>query len=370
MSPFTYRNSERGTVTVLTVGVFLILTLFVGMSTDFGIFLRYRRAMQNACDSGVLAGGLNLRPRVTPAEPADVVAERYAENDMRQNNIAWDQLEATPLDDNNQPTLISPRRLRAEIHAVVPTYFLRLAVASVPVAVDCMARLTPIILGKGLVPLGLNYEAWREHAETQGCLPTIQDGTPLAERTPPCNSFPITISVSQSSNPWGSGNTGMLAMQAPGATDDCYDDCPVGARQWRDTFIQGSPQSYCFDETQSPAVTGYTLNGLPCANVRTRPGTVTGPVINAVDARCDSGNPLDRVVVLALLNPAYTVEGNGSYTTEIWGYAAYELDCANRPSPGAGTVTINGGFVTFVSMQAVGSTTTFDTGVYTIKLVE
>jgi len=57
MSPLTFRNSERGTVTVLTVGVFLILTLFVGMSTDFGIFLRYRRAMQNACDSGALAGG-------------------------------------------------------------------------------------------------------------------------------------------------------------------------------------------------------------------------------------------------------------------------------------------------------------------------
>jgi len=368
MSPFTFRNSERGAVSVLTVGVFLILTLFVGMSTDFGIFLRYRRAMQNACDSGALAGGLNLRTDPTTAAPT---AERYAENDMRQNNIAWNALEATTLNENNQPTLIAPRRVRVEIHEDVPTYFLRLVRASVPVAVDCMARLTPIILGQGLVPLGLNHEAWEEYAVTQGCLPLIQDGTPLEERTPPCDAFSITISLSGGSDPWGgSGNTGMLAMQAPGATDDCFDDCPVGANQWRDTFIQGSPQSYCYDQARSAAVSDYTLNGEACANVRTRPGTVTGPVINAVDARCDSGNPLDRIIVLVLLNPAYTVEGNGSYTTEIWGYAAYELDCANRPSPGAGAVTINGGFVSFVSMQAVGVETTFDTGVYTIKLIE
>jgi len=367
MSPVTFRNSERGAVSVLTVGVFLILTLFVGMSTDFGIFLRYRRAMQNACDSGGLAGGLNLRSDPMTAAPT---AERYAENDMRQNAIAWNALEATTLDENNQPTLIAPRRVRVEIHAGVPTYFLRLVQASVPVAVDCMARLTPIILGRGLEPLGLNYNAWDEYANTQGCLPLIQDGTPLAERTPPCDSFSITMSVSASGNPWGSGNTGMLAMQAPGATGDCFDDCPVGARQWMDTFIQGSPQSYCYDAARSPAVSDYTLNGQSCANVRTRPGTVTGPVINAVDARCDSGNPLDRIVVLALLNPAYTAEGGGSYTTEIWGFAAYELDCDNRPRPGAGTVTINGGFVSFVSMQAVGETTSFDTGVYTIKLIE
>jgi hypothetical protein len=79
---------------------------------------------------------------------------------------------------------------------------------------------------------------------------------------------------------------------------------------------------------------------------------------------------MDRVVVLALLNPAYTAAGSGTYTTEIWGYAAYELDCSNRPSPGAGNVSIRGAFVSFVSMQATGSDTTFDTGVYTIKLIE
>lgn len=359
---------ERGMAVILTVVGFLALLLVVGMSTDFGIVLRYRRAMQNACDSGALAAGLNLRRDPPPTEPVTVTAQRYAENDMRQNNIAWSTVDATTMDLN--PALPGVDSVRVVIRSVVPTYFLRLVSANVPVAVACTARLTPIILGQGLVPLGLNYTAWDAYANTLGCLPLIQGGVPLAARTPPCNSFTITLDVSARSNPWGSGNSGMLAMQAPGATGSCFANCPVGARQWEDTFIQGSPQSYCFDQNRTAPVSDYTLNGQACADVRTRPGTVSGPVRNAVDARCDSANPLDHIVVLALLNPAYTVAGSGTYTTEIWGYAAYELDCSNRPSPGAGNMSIHGGFVSFVSMQATGSDTTFDTGVYTIKLIE
>lgn len=354
---------ERGSA-VLIVGVFTTLLLFVGMSVDWGILLRYRRAMQNACDAGVLAGGLNLRSDPATAAPT---AQRYAENDMRQNYIAWNpaQLQVTTLDDNNQPTLISPRRLRMEIHMDVPTYFFRLVLNTVHVAVDCSARLANIILTEGLVPLGLNYNAWDNYVNTLGCLPVIQSNVPLAQRTPPCNAFDITLAVNAGdTNPWGSGNTGMLSM-----VEGCF-DCPSGAREWRDTFINGSTQEYCYDATESPAVTDFTLDGLNCANVMTRPGTVSGPVRTAVDARCDSGNPLDRIIMMPLLNPAYTDSGSGRYTTEIWGFAAYELDCLNRPTAGAGNVSIRGGFVSFVSMQAYGRETTFDTGVYTVKLIE
>jgi hypothetical protein len=359
------RQQERGMAAVFTVLGFLAVTLVVGMSTDFGILMRYRRAMQNACDSGVLAGGLNLRssPSTAPA-----TAQRYAEDDMRQNNIAWSSVDATTLD--LMPTRPGLEGVRVEVHSNVPMFFLRLVRDTVPVAVACTARLAPVILTRGLVPLGLNYDAWRAYSGTSGCLPVIQGGVPLSARTPPCDSFTMTLDVSARSNPWGSGNTGMVAMQAPGGTGDCFADCPVGASFWRDTFIQGSPQQYCFDEGQTAAVTDFTLEGRSCANVRTRPGTVSGPVRTAVDARCDSTNPLDRIVVIVLLNPAYATAGSGSYTTEIWGFAAYELDCSQRPTAGAGNVSIHGGFVSFVSMQATGTHTTFDTGIYTVVLCE
>lgn len=357
---------ERGSA-VLIVGVFTTLLLFVGMSVDWGILLRYRRAMQNACDAGALAGGLNLRSAPATAAPT---AQRYAENDMRQNYIAWNpaQLQVTTLDDNNQPTLISPRRLRMEIHADVPTYFYRLVINSVHVAVGCSARLANIILTNGLVPLGLNYTQWATLYDPtvagSPCAGVVAAGVPLAQRTDPCRSFNITMQVSAASNPWGSGNTGMLSM-----SNDCF-DCPVGAQEWMNTFINGSQQAYCYDQTHSAPVTDFTLNSQNCANVMTRPGTVTGPVRTAVDARCDSGNPMDRIIMMPLLNPDYTISGQGRYTTEIWGFVAFQLDCVNRPTAGAGLVTIQGGFVSLVSMQAYGRETTFDTGVYTVKLIE
>jgi hypothetical protein len=354
-------RSERGSATVFVVGAFLALLLVVGMSTDLGIFLRYRRAMMNACDSGVLAGGLNLRS--SPLTAA-TTAERYATNDMRTNAISWTSFAATTYDANWNATLISPDRIRAVIQATVPTYFWRLVQPSVNVAVTCAARLTPIILTRGLVPLGVNYNAWSQHANTDGCLPVIQGGVPLEDREPPCNSFPITLQVSAASNPWGSGNTGMLSMP-PG----CF-DCNQGASGWEETFVNGSANQYCLDAAHTAAVSDVVFNGEPCANVMTRPGTVTGPVRNAVDERCDDPNPLRRIIMMPLLNPAYTTSGNGRYTVEIWGFAAYELDCDNRPQPGAGQLRIRGGFVSFVSMQATGTEAPVDTGVYTIKLIE
>lgn len=359
------RQGERGMAAVFTVLGFLALTLVVGTSTDFGILMRYRRAMQNSCDSGALAGGLNLR-----SSPSTVTAtaERYAEDDMRRNNIAWSTVEATTMDLST--TLPGDDSVRVVIHSDVPLYFLRLVRDSVPVGVACTARLTPVILGRGLEPLGVSYTFWTDRVVGPGCLPLIEGGVPLADRPPPCNATDLTIGVADRTSPWGSGDSGMLAMQAPGATGDCFSNCPVGAHQWEQTFEQGSPQSYCYDQGHTAAVSDFTLNGQACADVRTRPGTVTGPVRNAVDYRCDSPNPLDRIVTIALLNPAYTDTGSGSYTVEIWGFAAYEIDCTNRPTPGSGTVIIHGGFVSFVSMQATGRETTFDTGVYTIRLVE
>ena len=361
----TDRRQEQGMAAVFTVLGFLALTLVIGMSTDFGILMRYRRAMQNACDSAALAGGLNLR-----SSPSTVTAtaQRYAEDDMRQNAISWDSVEATTMDLN--PALEGTDSVRVVINAVVPTFFFRLVRDSVPVAVACTARLTPVILGRGLEPLGVDYTFWTENVVGPGCLPLIEGGVPLADRPPPCNATDLTLGVANPTSPWGSGNSGMLAMQAPGADGECFADCPVGANQWQATFEQGSPQSYCYDQEHTAALSDFTLNGDGCANVRTRPGTVTGPVLNAVDYRCDSPNLLDRIITIALLNPAYTDSGSGSYTVEIWGFAAYEIDCTNRPTPGSGTVIIHGGFVSFVSMQATGEETTFDTGVYTIRLIE
>jgi hypothetical protein len=339
------------------------------MSVDFGIFLRYRRAMMNACDAGVLAGGLNLRTSPATAAPT---ADRYATNDMRQNAISWASITTTTYDANWNATLISPDRLRTVIETDVPTYFLRLIRPSVHVAVHCAARLTPIILGTGLVPIGLNWDAWSQYVDTDGCLGVIQAGVPLDERTPPCDSFELTFGVSaQSTNPWGSGNTGLLAMG-----EGCY-FCPPSASEWEEAFREGSQTQYCIDVARTPAVGDVTINGQSCADVGTRPGNPSGPVRQAVgggsgqfgNGRCDSDNPLDRIIMVPLLNPAYTDAGSGRYLLEIWGFSAYELDCSSPPQPG-NDLRISGGFVTIVTMQAYGTEAPVDTGVYTVRLIQ
>lgn len=340
------------------MGVYLILLAFVGMATDFGIILRYRRAMQNACDSGALAGALDLRNNPSAAVPT---AERYAQNDMVPNRISWASLEATTYDKNWQPTLIGPRILRVEIHADVPTFFLRLVEESVPVAVDCAAKLMSIILTKGLVPMGLNYEDWIGYYNSD-CWQYVTDGVPLNERPAHCQSDGITVDISSKDNPWGSGNTGLLSM-------GCF-DCPSGGgAQWKDYFINGAPTAYCYDANQTQDVSDYTLNGEQCAAVKTEPGVKIGPIRQGVDERCSSADPMDRIIMMPLLNPEYTESGSGTYTTEIWGFVAFEIDCSNTNFTGQ-LPTIEGGFVSIVSMQAVGVETEFDTGVYTVKLIK
>ncbi|MDR7482937.1 MAG: Tad domain-containing protein [Armatimonadota bacterium] len=355
---------QRGTAVVFVVVTFLVLLLLLGMAVDFGILLRYRRAMQNACDAGVLAGALNLR-----RDPASVVptTERYAENDMRRNAISWTSLEAATYDKNWQPTLMGPDRVRAEIHAMVPLFFLRLVRDSVEVAVDCAAKLTPVIFTKGLVPLGLNYDQWEPY-HASPCWDYVTAGTLIQERPPQCQSFGITVDISAKSNPWGSGNTGLLSMS-------CFDCTSGGARQWEEYFKFGAPTPYCYDMGQTSAVTSGTYpDGSPalCANVKTETGVKIGALNQGIDWRCSQPAPPDslaHIIMMPLLNPAYIEGGQGTYTTEIWGFVAFQLDCSGRRLTGANP-TIRGGFVSIVSAQAVGTETEFDTGVYTIKLIE
>ncbi|MGH2436896.1 MAG: TadE/TadG family type IV pilus assembly protein [bacterium] len=351
-------RSERGATTVLIVGVYLILLAFVGMATDFGIILRYRRAMQNACDAGALAGALDLRLNPTAAVPT---AQRYARNDMVPNRISWTSLEGTLYDKNWQPTLIGPRIIRVEIHADVPTFFLRIVEDSVPVAVDCAAKLMPIILTNGLVPMGLNYNEWDDYYNSD-CWQYVTDGIPFADRPAHCLDIDITVDVSDKDNPWGSGNTGLLSM-------GCF-DCPAGGgSQWKDYFINGAPTAYCYDPDRTADVSDHTMDGAYCANVKTEPGAKIGPIRQGIDERCASTNTLDHVIMMPLLNPAYMESGSGTYTTEIWGFVAFEIDCTKTNFTG-GDPTIEGGFVSIVSMQAVGVETEFDTGVYTVKLIK
>ena len=56
MKPRDDGKAERGAVAVLVVAISSVLLLFLGMSVDYGVWLRFRRAMQNACDAGALAG--------------------------------------------------------------------------------------------------------------------------------------------------------------------------------------------------------------------------------------------------------------------------------------------------------------------------
>lgn len=379
------RRSEGGFASVLIVGMATVLTLFLGISIDWGILLRYRRAMQNACDFGAMAGGLNLISSPATAGPT---AQSYAERDMTQNFIQWDSITTETQDLNGNADSVAPRQIRVEIGEDVPLYLFRAMRVRdfVTVRVDCTARIVNLILGDGLVPLGLNYCSWAPLYSPPGSgylipesCPPPPEGTTLGEcsqyiglpwndpaRPEYCQSFPITMSLGNNpDNPWGSGNSGLLSM------DDICFDCPTGGRQWRDTFINGSQNTYCYDEGHTPSTTGYEYNGENCANIMTKPGLTLGNVRQAVDARCTSDNDLDRIVMMPLLNPEYTTEGNGRYGVEIWGFAAFELNCDPNALPTGGqNPSINGGFVRIVSNQVVGQETDFDTGVYTVKLVE
>src|SRR5690348_495663 len=149
-------NDERGSA-FLIVGVFLILLLFVGMATDFGIILRYRRAMQNGCDSAVLAGAQDLQTN----RSATATAQTYAQRDLTENNIIWNatNFTATTEDANGNATGIKPVRLAATYQATVPLFLLASVSPSMTIKVQCAAQRVPV-LTTGLKPLGLDYNVF------------------------------------------------------------------------------------------------------------------------------------------------------------------------------------------------------------------
>lgn len=276
-----FSRDERGSV-FLIVGTFLILLLFVGMATDFGIVLRYRRAMQNACDSGVLAGAQNLLDGTIPA--ATGTAQTFAANDMTQNNIQWDNpwdsAHIQTQDANGQPDSVSPNQLWMSIHATVPLFFLALVQPSMPVAVQCAARVVPA--GEaGLWPLGMDYNQWLKIWQNlnQGCTyPGVGGGsctaqcpvigvTPVPSACTDPTNFPpipgctacapgdIQLSFAVSNTQWGSGNSGTLNMTNANCTGG-------GASNLACVFALGSgttpsggviPPPYCNTPPAPPA---------------------------------------------------------------------------------------------------------------------
>lgn len=397
-------RSQRGFASVLIVGMSTVLLLFLGISIDWGIILRYRRAMYNACDSGALAGALNLRSTPTTAVE---VGERYARNDMTQNNIQWDLRDqngdgradgviATPLDNaiNQQATASPPwNALRVEIRHDVPTYLFRLVRDFVTVRVRCMARVVNII-PDDLTPLGLDYCLWAplyRDPNAANSLPARCTQPPYAQNPPdpecynwtsvfpfsarpePCQSFDITVAPN-SPDGFGSGNTGLLNFCPP----NDFGCAGGGANEWNNyfcyTYCDNPPPPppqvapYCFDATSPPTGprTDPVADYAPCANVLTKPGVSLGQVRQGVTDRCANPDQDAQFLKLILLNPAFQDDGNGRYEVEIWGFAIFQIDCS---SPMQGQ-SIRGGFVSIVSGRITGRETDLDTGAFTIKLAE
>jgi len=361
-------RSERGVASVLVVGVFLTLLLFVGMSVDYGILLRYRRAMQNGCDAGALAGAWNLKSNLSTV---DSTATRYASNDMTQNKLTWDQLTAQTLDSNWQPNNSTPDRVRVNIHATVPTYFYRLVRANVGVAIECTAQITPVNSLSGLQPIGLNYNVFVNFFQNTlgGAACTISPPDPR----PACQQdFALTVTTNSQS--FGSGNTGLLGM----TNSSCSSS--GGSSLWACVFQGGTTQSFCFDKPNLPQ-SSWTA----CAQVTTD----TGEKIAAINAglfgsstqpngRCMTWpntptpappNPASQwIVLMPLLNPAYT-SCTGNCTTDVNGFVAFELDCPVMSKFTGNNATIYGKFVNLVAPNATGGGST-SSGIFTVKLVE
>lgn len=395
-----------------------VLLLFLGMSIDYGIVLRYRRAMQNACDAGVMSGGLDLK-----TNPGVVASKTisYASNDMRQNNIQYDGLTAETLDANGNPTGTNPVQDRAHVHATVPTYFYRLVVPSVPVAIECTSRIVPATK-TGLRPLGMDfsnsngtgfYQIW-----TNGCTPAQPGGLcqtpcPLIGQPIPasqqsfCKDYSLTVGINSSL--WGSGNTGTLSMSNPTACGTSQ-----GASNFACVMTSGTgstpssstpPPPYCANKVVLNSNPPAGVTPWPaCSIVSTKPGVTTGNdqstnptgISGGVAAICATPNPLNAdgtintaskwIVVLPLLDASVwgnTSVNGKSESIDIVGFTAFELDCPamgyGSSLKGAGnTATIQGRFVSLLDTQATAgciptpqnSSTCVDTGVETLILVE
>ena len=349
------RHSERG-FAVFIVVAWLTLCLFVGMAVDIGILLRYRRAMQNACDTGALAGAQNLKSNPTTVPG---IARSYASADMNQNNINSDTLTAATLNSSNQPDTTKPDRVRVDVHATVPTFFFRLVTNAVAVAVECTAKIEPVKSVTGLVPIGLNYTTWLNYYNSN-----IKNGqcditVPISERPAYCQTMTDMIGLVGS---WGAGNDGLLCLPPAGNTN-------CGASEWNNEFTNGSTGSYCFDANQVTAVPDP--NGPSCALAQTKPGYDDGQVKQAINNRCAFAAPpasQQQILIVPLINPSSA--GAGRNTVEIWGFAAFQLSC-----PQNGGKSITGSFVSLVTFQAQGcdpatDANCHDTGVETVRLIQ
>lgn len=380
-------GDERGSV-FLIVGAFLVLLLFVGMAVDFGILLRYRRAMQNGCDSAVMAGAMDLR---TSGSTAQATASRYAQRDYTENNITWiaSNFTSTPEDANGNASGINPVRLAATYQATVPLFFLASVSPSVTVNVACAAQRVPV-LTTGLKPMGLDYNVFTNLYGPSGkfgqnvtCTPFSASGnfpptgpafgTACADCT-----LSINISGNQSSpvpscdpNAPGSGNTGALALlnNQAGCTNQGFDT----TSGWGCVFVNGTGTNPAYCATPPPnGLSTSSSNWLSCSIVRTKTGMGVGPWGTAAGAVCALADPKQWIVVMPLMNPNIW-EGQVSGTStqvDIVGFANFQMDCAYMNSIRSYEPLV-GTFVSFVDFQAAtGNPNGVDTGVDTIILVQ
>jgi hypothetical protein len=349
----------------MIVGVWLTMLLFLGMAVDYGIVLRYRRAMQNSCDTGALAGAANLKSDPTTAAG---IAERTATQDLTQNNIAANAPTAVTLDSNSQPTLIKPDRVRVDVQATVPTFFYRPIRDSVDVRVECTAKIEPVQSVLGMVPIGLDYTTWLNYYTAN-----IKNGpcditVPIAQRPSYCQTMTDMLGIG------GPGNNGLLCLDTSMGSL-CGGGGSGGGPGWEEQFAGVDKNgnlvttgSYCADPNQ---VTGVDPNAPACSVAPTKPGFTAGQVTQAVNTRCLSPAPpasQKQILIVPLLNPASLAAGRTS--VQITGFAAFQLACPQQAGK-----SITGSFVSMVTYQAQGcdpatNASCVDTGVETVRLVQ
>jgi Flp pilus assembly protein TadG len=375
-----FSRDERGSA-FLVVGAFLVLLLFVGMATDFGILMRYRRAMQNGCDSAVLAGAQDLK---SATRSATTTAQTYAQRDLTENNIIWiaNNFSATTEDANGQADgTTNAVRLAATYHATVPLFFLASVSPSVTVSVQCAAQRVPV-LTTGLRPVGLDSAVFTARWQAQGnaacpIFGASGNPNPNAVGSLPCGDCVMTFINGGSASQFqcdagapGSGNTGALDLQ----------NAPVcgtsnGASNWECVMENGTGTNPAYCATTSTSTN--SSNWPACATVNPKTGNFSGPWKTAVKAVCQTPNPVDNprasewVVVMPLINSTIWEGGiSGNKPVPITGFAAFELDCGYMNAQNSYD-PIYGTFVKLLDLQGVtGNPGGADTGVETIILVQ
>jgi Flp pilus assembly protein TadG len=344
----SWRPDEHGSA-ILIVAVWLTLLLFLGMSVDYGILLRYRRGMQNACDSGALAGGLYLRSKPSSAGSTAV---RYATSDMTQNNLASNQNypAAATTDSNNQPNTTNPTRVKVDIQDTVPTYFYRLVTQSVTVGIECTSAVEAVTQTSGIVPVAMDLGQFQANVG-QPC--TAGDLRPVCQ---------TDFFLDAGQNKCGSGNSCLLDL----TNSSCSGG---GATEWGCVFANGSTQSVCS--------TTATQNPPACSQISGTPGGKNGGLDKGIPPRCQTPAPPDPasqwIVMVPLVSGLFNssnCQGNNC-TWTVGGFAAFQLDCPNMPSKFTGNqVRIPGKFIYFIDMAGTGSPTATDNGLETVRLIQ